>query len=219
MKKKLLLSVLLICSLAVSGQENLSLKIEKSDGRTAGAFWKAVTNRSLTSFTGGYQRTEFFNTFYYNNVENGTIKNKGGFWLTYSIHVAPVMLDISYFRSFFEVESNGYYYEYPNKSTYQHGVSAFVSYAPLLPDFGKFSEIVQPYARIGYQTSSLKVVLSEEEGDSTNIASLGTSGMMWKGGIKLHFGKFCIRGEYQQSLSVTKPSAFNLIQIGIGFGI
>jgi hypothetical protein len=211
--------MLLACSMTVFSQENLSLKIDKSGGRTAGEFWKAAKKNCHFSFTGGYQRTGFFNTQYYNNVENGTIKDKGGYWITFSIYTAPVLFDVSYFHSYYGVESNNYYPKYSEKSTYLHGVSAFVSYAPLLPDFGKFSEIVQPYIGIGYQNSSLKVSVPKNDKESTAIASQGTSGMMWKGGVKLQFGKFCIRGEYQQSLSVTEPSTFNLIQIGIGYGM
>jgi hypothetical protein len=149
-------------------------------------------------------------------VENGMIKDKGGYWITYSINTAPVLFDVSYFRSYFGVESGNYYPEYSEKSTNLHGVSAFVSYAPLLPDFGKFSEIIQPYTGIGYQNSSLRTTTGKE---SELVGSYGTSGMMWKGGVKLQFGKFCIRGEYQQSLSVSSFKAFNLIQIGAGIGI
>ena len=219
MKKILLLSMLLILGITVFAQENRALKIDNSNSRPAIEFWRAVMGRCSTSLTGGYQRAGFFNTQYYNNVENGIIKDKGGYWVTYSIHAVPVLLDISYFRSNFGVESNSYYPAYSEKSTYLHGVSAFVSYAPLLPDFGKFSEIVQPYIGIGYQNSSLQVALPSNEGKSEVIGSQGTSGMMWKGGIKLQFGIFCIRGEYQQSLLVSNPTAFNLFQIGIGVGI
>jgi hypothetical protein len=224
MKKKILLLALLIYSITTVGQDNFALKVDKSTGRMSGEFWKAVRGRRLTSLAGGYQHASFFNTLYYSNVEDEIIEEKGGYWITYSFNIAPVLLDVSYFNSSFGVESSSYYSEYSEKSTSLHGISVFASYAPLLSDFGKFSEIFQPYIGIGYQNSSLRATIKEGEGEGKEaetklLGSYGASGAMWKGGLKLQFGTFCIRGEYQQSLSVTTPEAFRLIQIGVGFGL
>jgi hypothetical protein len=171
MKKKLLLLMLLIYSITTVGQDDFALQVDKSTSRTSGEFWRTIRGRRLTSLTIGLQRSNYFNTEHY-------YKNGNTLWMNYSINIAPVLLDVSV----------------------GEGLSAFVSYVPLLPDFGKFSEIFQPYIGIGYSS----------EGDAPE---------MWKGGIKLQFGWFSIRGEYLQSLSVTTPDALRTIQIGAGFGL
>ena len=161
-----------------------------------------------------YQKVSFFNSIYYNNV-NGTpasIQNKGGGEIVYFLQHTPVLFDLEGYYSTFDVTSNAFYPDVAKKSPIWYGLGIYASYAPLLPDWGTVSRILTPYIGLGYQTSSLSV-------DNTNselVGSKGTSSPMWKGGLRINAGKYFIKGEYKQSLLLSKPTALSVFSITFG---
>jgi hypothetical protein len=215
-KKVILIMVVLLNVCMTYAQQNLELNLDKSSGRTLGEFFKELRSKSHTGLGIGYQHVSFFNSLYYNNIASDVIKNKGGFEIVYFINIAPVIFDLGYFSSTFDVNSDMYYPDYSKKLTLLQGMEAYLSYAPLLPDWGKFSETVQPYAGIGIQTSSLEVSDESDSDSSETIASYGTTSPMWKGGVKINLGVFFIKGEYKQALSVSKSNAFNVLSVCAG---
>ena len=218
MKSKVIIVMIFFGSLAAYGQDDLSLKIDKSGNRlTAKEYWKGLTEHCISTLTIGVQQANFFNTLYYNNKEIGIIKNEGGLNFIYSLQISPVMFDVSTFLCNFGVNSSNYYQGSEDVSTYLFGGSVYALYSPLLPNLGNFSKIVRPYLGLGYQNASLKADANNEM-----LGSHGVSGAMWKGGVKLLFGKkakLCIIAEYQQSVSLNKPTALNMWHIGIGIGM
>jgi hypothetical protein len=221
--KKLLLIVLLMHLSAnmVFAQENLRLNLEdSSSGRRINEFWNELRNRTRTGFSFGYQQASFFSSSYFNNVNNDVITPKWGIEVDYLINITPVMIDVAYFYSVFDVNSFIYYSDYGDKTTSLQGCEFFASYTPLLPDFGKISQIIVPFIGIGYQTSSLRVKSSDgksKDESSATIASLGTGSPMWKTGVMLNFGGLFIKGEYKQSLDISQPEALSRWAVSLGF--
>lgn len=225
--KKYLLSFVLLCAFTVNAQQNQELKLDKSpQGRSLSDFFSVLRKKTVGGIGGGYQQASFFNPTFFNNVNNSAIKNKGGYEVSMFFNITPVMLDLAYFRSAFEVNSNAYYYDYPKKSTGMQGIDVYLSYAPLLPDWGKISEIITPYIGLGYQSAQL-FVKDDSKSDSGNsgssnsnssnfIATYGVSSPMWKGGVRFNLGPVFIKGEYKQGLSLSKPEAMRLISISAG---
>jgi hypothetical protein len=218
MSRKIIYAILILfCATAIYAQQDADLHLDRSSGRRIGEFYKAFRLKGSSGLGIGYRHVSFFNSLYYNNVQDAVIKHKGGFELVYFIHIAPVLIDIGYFNSSFDVNSDVYYPDYEKKSTSMYGVEGYISYAPLLPDWGKLSEILTPYIGLGYQTSSLRAKeRNEDEKKDKLIGSYGTSSPMWKGGVKVNLGHFFMRGEYRQSLSVTDSKAFNAMSITAG---
>jgi len=206
--------------ISLFSQTETELKVDKSSSRTAKEFFSKIQKRTLNGFGIGWRQASFYNNLFYQNVKNGDIKKKGGFEVSYFLNITPVMFDVTYFQSGFNVNAPMYYPDQTDKVTRLQGIEAYLSYAPLLPDLGKFSEIVTPYIGIGYQTSSLRVSKSDKSySDESLIGSKGTSSPVWKGGIRLNLKNFFIKGEYKQSLRLTKPEAMNVFAIVAGVKI
>jgi len=208
----------------VVAQSNLELNLEDaSSGRTAGEFWKALKERSHNGIGIGNQSLSFFNSTFYNNVDEGVIKSKGGFEIPLFYNFSPVMVDFAYFYNYFDVTDASFYPNYIDKSVGMGGCEFFLSYAPLLPDFGKASEIIVPYVGLGYLTSSIKVKSKDgvsEDDKAKTVASLGVNSPMWKAGVLLLVTRgFFIRGEYKQSLSIGKPEALSRWSICAGISL
>lgn len=218
MGKKIIFCLLsiLFCGVALQAQHNYNLKLDNSSGRSVSDFWETLRKKSTGGIGIGFQKVSFFNALYFSNAQGkgSAIENKGGFEAAYFYHYYPVMVDIGYFRSAFNVNSGSYYPDYKEKSTFLQGLDFYLSYAPLLPDYGRISEILIPFVGIGYQTSSLNVKDTKED---EKIASAGVSSPMWKFGVKFGFGGYFIKGEYKQSLSISKSTAFNAIGISFGY--
>ena len=217
-KKHCYIIGLLLCAFTIHAQQKQELKLDKASGRRISNFFSAANKGSTMGIGIGYQKPSFFNTLYYDNSQGtgNIIQNKGGVEITYFVQVCPVLLDFGVFSSSFNVNSGVFYPEYSKKSTLLQGLDIYLSYAPLLPDYGKISEILTPYIGAGYQTSSI-VVEDDSKKDNNTIASLGTSSPMWKGGLRINLGGFYIKGEYKQSLFLNKPTAFSVIAISAGW--
>jgi len=217
MKKVIYLFVAMLCTLTTNAQQSQDLNLDYSSGRSMSEFFSILRKKSIAGTGIGFQKASFFNTLYYNSAtgKDNMIENKGGFDVTFFYHACPVLFDFGFFSSSFKVNSGSYYPDIPKKTTLLQGLDVYISYAPLLPDYGKISEIITPYIGIGYQTSSLVVRDSDKDKDKT-VASLGTSSPMWKGGLKINLKKFFIRCEYKQSLSLSKSTSFNAFSISAG---
>lgn len=221
MREKLI-SVILLFAFVANAQQDLKLNLDdSSDGRSISDFYKTLRKHTTYGIGVGYQDVSFFNHTFFDNVDNGTIKNKGGYEVLMFVTMAPVMIDVAYIWSKLDVTANSFYPDFSDKSTGFHGIDAYISYAPLFPDLGKVSEIIIPYAGIGYQSAKLFVKVGDKSGSSSSkesktIASYGVSSPMWKGGVRFNLGQFFIKGEYKQGLSLSKPEAMRLISFSVG---
>ena len=213
MRKLLLLMAAIFCASANFAQQSAKLNLDHSSGRRIKDYFKSQVTNGMGI---GYQQVSFFNSVYYNNVigKNALIKNKGGVEAVYFIQLSPVLADLELYYSSFDVNSFAFYSDFAKKTTRWLGLGVYVSYAPLLPDWGKVSEILTPYIGLGYQTSSLRVDVDNKE--SSRIASKGTSSPMWKGGLRINLKNFFIKGEYKQSLLLSNPTALNEFSITAG---
>jgi hypothetical protein len=214
-KKFLLFMTAVLYSSAIFAQQDAGLNLDHSTSRTMGEFFTALRARTHYGLGIAYQKASFFNPMFYDNVDNASIKNNGGFEVSFFLNLSPVMIDASYFNSAFEVGSQEYALAYMTSKAELQGCDVYLSYAPLLPDWGIVSEILMPFVGVGYQSSSLRARTKEEEAKTTG--SYGTSSPMWKGGLKLNLGSFFIKGEYKQSLTLSKPQALSMFSIGAGF--
>ena len=207
----------LLYALSANAQQNHDLNLDNSSGRTMSEYFRTLRSKSFIGLGIGYQQVSLLNATFFDNVKNAAIKNKGGYAISLFYNITPVMVDFAYFRSSFEVNSVSFYSDYPKIATGLQGFDAYLSYAPLLPDYGKISEIITPYIGLGYQSAKVFVKDDgESDSDKKTIASYGVSSPVWKGGIRLNLGAFFIKGEYKQSLGVSKPKAMSLISISAG---
>ncbi len=163
-----------------------------------------------------YRKMNFFNPTYSNYVKDNVISYEwgGDFGIVYPFY--PFMIDIGAMFSKFEISENApsaYYPDYSEKKTVFYGMYASFSIFPL-PDMQGFTKVFQPYLGIGYQTSSLQVV-NTEESEEKAFAYYGLGGANWKIGLFINIYNFAINGEYRQGFSMDKPENFSEWTTGI----
>ena len=132
------IALALLCSLTMNAQQSQDLNLDYSSGRSMSEFFSTLRKNSITGTGIGFQKASFFNTLYYNSAKgkDNMIENRGGFDVTFFYHACPVLFDFGLFSSTFKVNSGSYYPDIPKKTTLLQGLDVYMSYAPLLPDYG-----------------------------------------------------------------------------------
>lgn len=165
-----------------------------------------------TTFSLLYRNEAFLNSSFRSHVSDGYLKQLGGIDIGYaSMLVRPLELEVSAFYNVYDTTGDEPADDY---MTTHYGVEAFLN-VYVLPYVGRISEWVFPYVGIGYQTSRLSNSGGGEEGDAM---SLGTGGLIAKGGIKIRVASnTCIQASYKQILPPGKENLFRAVEIGVCF--
>jgi hypothetical protein len=214
----ILTSIFAFCTASVSAQENLELKLDTKPALRMSDYASKLREALDYGFRGNYQIASFINSTYYKNKVSGDIGNKAGYDVAFTAKLWLFLLDISYFKSSFEVNSSSYYPTHQDALTSLSGVDFYMSYI-LLPDWGKISKILVPHIGIGYQTASLSAKIKNGEKKEI-VGSLDMSAPMWKGGLNINIGKLIfLNVEYKQSIFISERESINIISFGGGIRI
>ncbi|GHT31614.1 hypothetical protein FACS189434_01670 [Bacteroidia bacterium] len=199
-----------------SSQQKTDLKLFNKDVRNVKDYVKSMR---MTSFRFDCNAmTGFLNSAYYQNKLDGALKGGYGVKLTVEQRIWLFRLDVGGFYNWFTVNNETFVQSYATKDVTMGGFDLFLSYM-LMPDYGKVSDILQPYVGIGYQTAVLKASVKEGEKSSETVGQLGVGTPVWKGGLHINVGKsFFFTGEYIQSLNMSSPKAHYMLLVGIGAG-
>lgn len=200
--KGLLTALLLLLAMTAAGQKK-SLKITSdSKYRRPDAGLRSFgTNSTFIS----YRHEAFLNNTYHQVREKKFIGTNYGIELSYQLLLfGPLALEATGFYSMYDAKG------IPAGSSEEithSGIEAFANVYPM-PYIGKISDIIAPYAGIGYQTSSL----SWDENTSA-----GTSSAMFKVGTLLKLSsRLNLRAEYKQTLPTSSNKLFRVLDFGLG---
>ncbi|MDR0542928.1 MAG: porin family protein [Dysgonamonadaceae bacterium] len=215
LKRILLANVFLLPLLiTAAAQQNLQLNLDSKTPRRLSEYAESMPKVGLHV---DYGFMGFFNPTYFANSGNDQITNKGGVGFRLDWRMWMFRLDMGIFYQGYGVNSAVYQSAYGTETASVYGADIYLCYM-LLPDFGKVSDILQPFAGIGYQTAAIQAMKGND--DSEMSGSLGIGGLMWKTGLQVNVGKnFFLIGEYRQSLLIDEPESNHIISFGLGFKI
>ncbi len=166
----------------------------------------------------GYNETNFLNKTFKNNIEQGNIVKAGGANVNLRIaSIYPVMIDLGYFSSKFEIADMPGYPNDSTKVTHRGGELAIM--LPLLSATRYFV----PYVGGGYQYSQLysgEPFIKEEGTDYENIIEMSamTSSPIYKVGLMINFNMLSWSVEYKHSVfNNTSPFYQLTANVGLKF--
>jgi len=158
-----------------------------------------------------YNKTNYLNAVYGNELQNGNIKYLYGFSLYYRNQIGKqFILDLEGFYNLLQL---------PNEKVNNYGgeLSAGII---LIPFSLKLTSIIQPYALVGFQQSLMSIESSTNEEIMKDLKdkTTNTSAPIWKAGIMIHFSKsIFLNAQYKQSISAANERNFNSWSAGIGY--
>lgn len=200
--KGLLAALLLLTCMTAAGQTR-NLEISSGSEYTSPDEGLRSFGSSITFLS--YRNEAFINNTYHQFKEAKYIGGNYGIELSYQMLLfGPLALEATGFYTMYNAEAIA---TGDVKNIWHGGLELFANVYPM-PYLGKISEIVAPFAGIGYQSSSLSW------GD--NI-SAGTSSAMFKVGIMLNLSSMLsLRGEYKQTLPTSSNKLFRVLDFGLG---
>ena len=200
--KGLLRVMLLLFATTAAGQKNLQIT-SGSDYKRPDAGLRSIGGNSMSL---SYRHEAFLNNTYHQFKEKDIIGSNYGVELSCQVFVfGPFALEAIGFLSLFDAK--GITDSKEEEEITHSGIEAFANVYPM-PYIGKISNIVAPYAGIGYQTSSLS-----GKGDT----SAGTSSAMFKVGMQFKLTRsMSIHGEYKQTLPTSSNKLFRVLDFGLG---
>ena len=199
-----------LCASIACAQDKFNLKLNNKEARHVTDY---VLQMKKTAIHVDYKRISFFNTTYFQNNEDGTIKNKGGANIAIEYRIWIFRLDVGGYYTWY---SSDYDSSKAESNFRICGLDAFASFLPM-PDLGHISSIIVPFIGVGYQSASLQQTEETKDNKTDVKSSVGLGGPLWKAGVQINLGaNFFINGEYKQSLLLGTDKASSAFVVGLG---
>lgn len=153
----------------------------------------------------GIAQSSFLNSQFSQFREQDIINSNVGFSIGFGYVTYPLIFELAYFSSPYEIKGHNWNYEEDTKVQHR-GMEVGVNLA-LLPNIRQ----VQPFVGLAYHSSQLGAGLSEDEEQDITETSVNTSGLLLKTGLIANFtSRFGLRGDYRRSLTTAyEDAAFN----------
>ncbi len=159
-----------------------------------------IDDNGGTILSGGYNQTYFLNSTFKTNLDDGRIKNSFGASASLRlIYLYPIMFDIGYFSSQFEIEDLPGWTNEDQKVRHRGGEAAM-----LISLLSKTRYFI-PYIGAGYQYSQLYVgppLIKDSNEDYSNIVEMATntSSPIYKFGLMMNFNNMSYAVEFKHSV-------------------
>lgn len=203
--------LLIIQFLVITNMFSQEVPVNKYDTSISYLTFKnKLVNGKTNLFGFNYNKTNYLNSFYGTEVENGNIKYQFGVSLYYRKRVAKQFI----------IDAEVFYNLLKSHELTISNYGGDISFGIVLIPFSlKLTTVLQPYLSIGYQQSLMNIEGSTSDAlvKDYKEKTTDTSAPIWKAGMMIHISKsIFFNAQYMQSLSSKNDRDFNSWSAGIG---